>query len=65
MTKKDYRTIGQALFRVKSEAHDVGARAEEAVDQVVLELCQVFERDNPRFDRDRFLRFVKTGEDTR
>jgi hypothetical protein len=62
MTKKDYRAIGHAI-RCFTEAHS------QPVPSLWLDfskvLAGVFERDNPKFDRARFLRFVETGKDTR
>lgn len=53
MTKKDYHAIGEAL-----------RLAGDTVRTAPL-IADVFEKDSPRFDRERFLRFVATGKDTR
>lgn len=56
MTKKDYRAIGEALRRAGDTVNAVG---------MASLLADVFEQDNLCFDRERFLRFVATGIDTR
>jgi hypothetical protein len=61
MTKKDYEAIAKSLVfsehmgldRTKNLDWRVGYNT--AINFVANELAVVFEDDNPRFDRDRFL----------
>jgi hypothetical protein len=64
MTKKDYIAIAQCLrmtrpvmnsmyYGIMSE--ESYARANATVDDAAQHLCAHMERDNPRFDRARFL----------
>jgi len=55
MTKKDYRAIGHAI----REAFTYGVSPRDIAERV----ADVFAKDNPSFDRKRFLRFVETGKD--
>ena len=64
MTRKDYIAIGQAIraaFLTSPRSEPVVS----VVSKVTLGIADVFEKDNPRFDRARFLRFVEIGEDKR
>lgn len=60
MTKKDYAAIAAIFARIDcnpendSDLYDAGHTT--AMRCMALELCTVFKRDNPRFDRDRFLK---------
>jgi hypothetical protein len=77
MTKKDYVAIGKALrlaagFTFPQTAHDLATNYTQlgqgfimGIRAVSEKLSDVFERDNPLFDRARFLRFVETGKDVR
>jgi len=68
MTKKNYRAIGKALRSVEFLEpldSDTGEIVDECIRQIAFAIANVFEQDNPRFDRQRFLRFVETGKDTR
>lgn len=59
MTKKDYTGVAAILNgRIKdSDTADVATReaARDTVRQIVWELMPLFEQDNPRFDRAKFL----------
>lgn len=59
MTKKDYEAIAKVIHRclLGERPYDeweagfvAGARS------IALDLTQIFEADNPRFDREKFLR---------
>ena len=50
MTRKDYVLIAQTLAQFIGDQGDVIDR-----DKMALALAKVFEADNPRFDRERFL----------
>lgn len=52
MTKKDYIAIADAIKRART-----GADKEErfAIDIVADNIADVFQKDNPRFNRQRFL----------
>ncbi len=70
MSKKDYVAIGKALRTVLvrynsgfSNPHDYTVA--HIIHHAALEIAAVFAADNPNFDRQRFLWFVETGEDTR
>lgn len=58
MTKKDYETIAKAIAKAIANARTTceptSKEDEEVLEAVVVELTLVFEKDNPRFDRDRF-----------
>lgn len=58
MSSKDYAVIAaeirdanQAAFRASSEAY---AAVSAALERVAFGLADVFDRDNPRFDAERF-----------
>lgn len=53
MTKKDYETVAHVLHVVRGTAETAGER--DAVETVAKMLCGPFLRENPRFDRARFL----------
>jgi hypothetical protein len=59
MTKKDYQLIAEAL--TNSRCPKVGpkdrgaAEINTVVDDVVRQLAEALSKDNPRFDRQRFL----------
>lgn len=59
MTKKDYQAIAAIFVKYDSDpesdtdAFDAGHTT--AVRDIAWQLCEVFKRDNPRFNRERFL----------
>lgn len=59
MTKKDYVCISAEIRSVLEcygndmDTGDITGR--EALEELTSRLCTVFQRDNPRFDRTRFL----------
>jgi len=57
MMRRDYIRIGQAIR--DSITTDEGAQQGYIT---ALHLADVFAADNTRFDKERFLRFVETGE---
>jgi len=72
MTRRDYRAIGKALRAAGAylafNPDSLSPEAEKrrwAVQYVAPYIADVFEQDNPRFDRERFIRFIETGKDTR
>ncbi len=66
MGPKDYRAIGTALRAAEFDSNGIDdAMASLVIRNVALRIADVFQDDNPRFDRERFLRFVKTGLDAR
>jgi len=61
MTRKDYILIEAALLRTwnaqKIHDNDEAQRAQELMFKACAsDLCDALSRDNPRFDRERFLR---------
>lgn len=60
MTKKDYESIAAIFARIDcnhetdSDLYDEGHTT--AMRDMAYELCTVFQRDDPRFDRRRFLK---------
>lgn len=60
MTKKDYESIAAIFARIDcnpetdTDSFDDGHTT--AMRCMAYELCTVFQRDNPRFDRERFLK---------
>lgn len=55
MTRKDYVAIAAALKAISAEyAHSVDY--EQGVGAAVIAVADVMARDNPRFDRGRFLK---------
>ena len=70
MTRKDYRALAGALFWASQAVEYVdrnhGMRAEaEAAHRALADLrerlTELLAADNPRFDRERFLRYCETG----
>jgi len=54
MTKKDYELIAAAIK--DNREYDPMECYAEALDDVARSLATALQRDNPRFDRDRFLK---------
>jgi hypothetical protein len=66
MGPKNYRAIGQAIRDarpVEGTNWDVSTR--ELFADITGRIADVFQADNPRFDRARFLEYVATGVDRR
>lgn len=70
MTKKDYvaiaRVIAQCEFRAHPEFASERDRTIEYANNnarsiIAVDLCDIFAADNPRFDRERFLRACGIG----
>jgi hypothetical protein len=58
MTKKDYIAIGQAL----KEARRMSAQTQDAnyaIGNCIDTLSRVFEADNPKFDKSKFVKFIQ------
>ncbi len=55
MTKKDYETIAKIIAQVQREFRGVEDGV-NALRDVAVFLASDLERDNPRFDRERFLK---------
>jgi hypothetical protein len=62
MTKKDYKAIG-LVVRDRVLVDQSLSHGSHCVRRLAEKLADVFAADNPRFDRERFLRFVETGVD--
>ena len=59
MTKKDYIKIAKILQEERLQAREHSSDDKyithvTVIDNLTLELCSLFEDDNPRFDADRF-----------
>lgn len=52
MTKKDYQAIADVIV---NRLYGATPTRRFALSDVAKDLCAVFEEDNPRFDRDKFL----------
>jgi hypothetical protein len=69
MSRKDYLAIGNAIAKgtpISLASPDFPYHAIlELRCRVAQEVAKVFERDNPNFNRERFLRFVRWGIDTK
>jgi len=61
MSRKDYEAIAAVLARQADAQARHQTSALERLHYVALDLCDVFERDNPRFDPARFMRATKTA----
>jgi len=55
MTKKDYIAIAAVINRVH-QAFDWDPAAQDAITSITDGLCRMLATDNPRFDRDRFMK---------
>lgn len=57
MTKKDYEKFAEMFrgLRFVAKDDDYPLTNEELLDRVIGEAADVFQGDNPRFDRKRFL----------
>jgi hypothetical protein len=51
LTKRDYNTIALILYNVWASSDDY----EHLVDEIADNLADYFEKDNPNFNRERFL----------
>jgi hypothetical protein len=56
MTRKDYILIAEALKAARAEATAVAMRAAVGVTIAAVHISDVLARDNPRFDRECFLK---------
>lgn len=66
MSRKDYVAIGNAIRNSFDVCSAMTWNNPEVIKNVVArQIAGVFEQDNPRFDTNRFLRFVETGKDVR
>lgn len=68
MTRRDYEAIASAIYLGKittqSDMIDQPERigdVEDATKIITLTLCEAFERDNPRFDRTKFIKRATQG----
>lgn len=70
MTRKDFEAVAKVLLQHDAYAEAVDAtfddgapgREQERVGAIARNLCGVFARSNPAFDRDRFLRAALTSD---
>jgi hypothetical protein len=56
MSRKDYRKFAEMLAEVRKDA-DLTVKpgsAHCALDIVTIKMCDIFKKDNPNFDRERF-----------
>jgi hypothetical protein len=58
MTKKDYVLIARALYEARFELRD----ANPCQTVIINDLASALERDNPRFDRQRFIDAASYGK---
>lgn len=56
MTRKDYELIASG-FRYSKDSADLGAAPDfvDGIEDAARRISELLARDNPRFDRDRFL----------
>ncbi len=54
MTRKDYIKFAQLFAQGTSNDFGGEINVEEYRDNLIVEVCNIFEADNPRFDRRRF-----------
>lgn len=63
MTRKDYREIAISIGRMKHRLIRpevvVTIHAEAAIDDLIDSLCSIMKRENPRFDRARFMEAIE------
>jgi hypothetical protein len=70
MTRKDYILIAEAIrvpnyhdtaeiLEAEEDDKDFACGVGEGIDKVTAALCDAFERDNPRFNREHFLAVVR------
>ena len=55
MTKKDYQLIAGYVNVLRIEAR-IGSEALESIEKTTVALCELLEEQNPRFNRDTFLK---------
>jgi hypothetical protein len=55
MTKKDYQLIAGYVNVLRIEAR-IGSEALESIEKTTVALCECLEEQNPRFNRDTFLK---------
>lgn len=61
MTRKDYVAIAE-LMRDERESAELSTDGYRVWADIEISLADVFETDNPRFDRTRFYRACEGGE---
>lgn len=61
MTKKDYELVGAVIKEVWSDFFTRNEIRKEMFETLVFRLAAAFEEDNPKFDRDKFLDFIRPG----
>ena len=54
MTRKDYVAIARAIYQTRQDRHD--GVATMTLESVAERIATVMEVDNPRFDRERFIK---------
>lgn len=60
MSKKDYRAFAEMLHERRRRSAECSAEM-ALLDGIARDLCQIFARDNSRFDADRFMTAVREG----
>lgn len=60
MTKKDYQAIAGAIYRAIH--HQKDPRMAGAMREVSANIAEVLQRDNPRFDSERFFQACENGK---
>lgn len=65
MSKKDYQAIARLIHEVRSGnpafTQHFDGRPDSPADEITKGLGDIFRRDNPRFDRERFVEACETG----
>lgn len=55
-SRKLYRSVARVLdFRIAAESKALRPMAVAALERIATELADIFQEDNPRFNRERFL----------
>lgn len=62
MSRKDYRMIARVIYDVRKGTSCCGVENHSTLAPIVEGLARMFVADNPRFDREKFVKACETGE---
>lgn len=58
MSRKDYQAFADSIHSMLAESYSASGKPlydAFTLERVAIEACRIFESDNPRFDRQRFM----------
>jgi len=61
-TKQHYKAIGLIIKKSFNNQQNESSESLDIHSKLISELCNFFKDDNPRFDKQKFIRFVNRGD---